>query len=33
MSKAIEEKKIENYDQKTCMIFQFILEIYAYRQK
>ena len=24
-------KYIESYDKKTCMIFQFISEIYVYR--
>ena len=31
MSKVTEEKKIESNDKKTCMIFQFILEIYVQR--
>ena len=32
MIKAAEERK-QNYDKKTCMRIQFILELYVHRQK
>ena len=33
MSKAVEEKKIESYDENTSMRIQLILENYVYRKK